>query len=356
MDENCLFDKENKEKVKKIMGSQLTDEHFETIVKWFKCRIIIFNNGIWQRFGNWNSESEHYVPIFVLEKKNTGNKFVYEIVLTLKNDYQNLPEDVEEIHPIENEVRIDEHADINIPTMNTENSTDESPEEIVLLSDDIAAEGNPSDNNQHEDVEEIHPIENTTDENVTADPSHSTFRQANIIHSSNYRIMFEYYGGKLNQHLYIFNSADPTLCYNYSYEKTFNRFSCRDCRNSSKSKVSCYAKFITNENDEKCVRLFGPKHMCEPKKFKTVIRKPNFEKVTLQHGSQTVQHVHVFYSKDKTKYYDYAKNTSSYRCNGCNTLRINVTAKFAADENKEEIFVLNAEKHQCEPRRKQLSL
>uniref|UniRef100_A0AC35FKD1 Uncharacterized protein n=1 Tax=Panagrolaimus sp. PS1159 TaxID=55785 RepID=A0AC35FKD1_9BILA len=86
MDENCLFDKEKKEKVKRIMGTQLTDEHFETIVKWLKCRIMIFYNGIWQRFGNWNSESEHYIPIFVLEKKNTGEKFECEIVLTLKND------------------------------------------------------------------------------------------------------------------------------------------------------------------------------------------------------------------------------------------------------------------------------
>uniref|UniRef100_A0A914QYI6 Uncharacterized protein n=1 Tax=Panagrolaimus davidi TaxID=227884 RepID=A0A914QYI6_9BILA len=70
----------------KFHGSQLTDEHFETFVKWFKCRIMVFCNGIWQRFGNWNSEFEHYVPIFALEKKNSGDKFVYEIVLTLKND------------------------------------------------------------------------------------------------------------------------------------------------------------------------------------------------------------------------------------------------------------------------------
>uniref|UniRef100_A0A914QPD6 Uncharacterized protein n=1 Tax=Panagrolaimus davidi TaxID=227884 RepID=A0A914QPD6_9BILA len=257
----------------------------------------------------------------------------------------------------ENEAGIDEDVDIDIPTENPENSTGESPEEIAL-SDDIAAEEigeerNPSGNDQDltEDIEEIHPNENITDENSTADSSNSTSRQANIIHSSNYRILIEYHAGKPIKHLYIFDSADPILCYNYSYLKNKKRFACRNCKTLSKCKHIPYARIVSNENGEECVLLFGSKHMCKPQKFKTVIHKPNFKTVTVQRRSKNVQHVHVFDSKDKSKYYDYTWNDHSYRCFPCKKLKINVTAKLATDENEEEICILNAEKHQCEPRK-----
>uniref|UniRef100_A0A914QFA5 Uncharacterized protein n=1 Tax=Panagrolaimus davidi TaxID=227884 RepID=A0A914QFA5_9BILA len=183
--------------------------------------------------------------------------------------------------------------------MNTENSTDESPEDIALLSDDIAAEGNPFCNNQPEDVEEIHPIENSTDENATADPSHSTSRQANIIHENeitvtmqaspgstsnqskiirapNYRIGPEYYGNRWVKHLYIFDSDDKSMCYNYTLKKG-NYFYCTKCKTSNKIIIS--ATIISNENGEECVKLGENGHVCQKQKYQPhiIIYEPNYK-------------------------------------------------------------------------------
>uniref|UniRef100_A0AC34GUB0 Armadillo repeat-containing protein n=1 Tax=Panagrolaimus sp. ES5 TaxID=591445 RepID=A0AC34GUB0_9BILA len=74
----------DKENLKKITSSTVTDEHLQTIVKWFKCRILLYCNGGWQRFGEWSVEDD-FVPIFVMEKREVGNQRTYKIVLSLKD-------------------------------------------------------------------------------------------------------------------------------------------------------------------------------------------------------------------------------------------------------------------------------
>uniref|UniRef100_A0AC34F4A6 Uncharacterized protein n=1 Tax=Panagrolaimus sp. ES5 TaxID=591445 RepID=A0AC34F4A6_9BILA len=71
-------------KIQNVIASKiLTDEHLEIIVSWLKCRILIYCNGTWKKYGIWNSEAED-VPLFVLEKKENGSETIYQIILSFK--------------------------------------------------------------------------------------------------------------------------------------------------------------------------------------------------------------------------------------------------------------------------------
>uniref|UniRef100_A0AC35F3V5 Uncharacterized protein n=1 Tax=Panagrolaimus sp. PS1159 TaxID=55785 RepID=A0AC35F3V5_9BILA len=84
MDDLVKFDEE---KLKTIMCYVLTTKDLETIVQWFKCRIMVYCNEAWTKYGDWNNfGGESCVPLFVLEKKEFKGKFVYQIVLTVKED------------------------------------------------------------------------------------------------------------------------------------------------------------------------------------------------------------------------------------------------------------------------------
>uniref|UniRef100_A0AC34FFJ4 Uncharacterized protein n=1 Tax=Panagrolaimus sp. ES5 TaxID=591445 RepID=A0AC34FFJ4_9BILA len=77
----------DKEKIKKVLLSQiLLNEHLEVIVQMFKCKILVYCNGGWKKFGAWDIEEKGtYIPVFVIEKKENQNKVKYELVLSLKN-------------------------------------------------------------------------------------------------------------------------------------------------------------------------------------------------------------------------------------------------------------------------------
>uniref|UniRef100_A0AC35F6D8 Uncharacterized protein n=1 Tax=Panagrolaimus sp. PS1159 TaxID=55785 RepID=A0AC35F6D8_9BILA len=63
-----------------LFQESATELHFETIIHLFQCRIGIFCDGKWKRYGNWN-ETNADIPVFLMEKKNDN----YFPILSLKN-------------------------------------------------------------------------------------------------------------------------------------------------------------------------------------------------------------------------------------------------------------------------------
>uniref|UniRef100_A0AC34F866 Uncharacterized protein n=1 Tax=Panagrolaimus sp. ES5 TaxID=591445 RepID=A0AC34F866_9BILA len=77
----------DKEKVKKLTNSlTLIDEHIEMLVKWFNCCFLVFGNGICQKYGQRNADNTASAPpLFIMEKKEEGEKSSFAIVLSFKN-------------------------------------------------------------------------------------------------------------------------------------------------------------------------------------------------------------------------------------------------------------------------------
>ena len=63
-----------------MFASSITDFHLELICRWFNCRILVFKNGTWERFGTWGPDARSS-PLFIIENKNGK----YYPVLALKN-------------------------------------------------------------------------------------------------------------------------------------------------------------------------------------------------------------------------------------------------------------------------------
>uniref|UniRef100_A0A914R8Z8 Uncharacterized protein n=1 Tax=Panagrolaimus davidi TaxID=227884 RepID=A0A914R8Z8_9BILA len=63
-----------------LFSKSIKDLHFQTISKWFDCRIGIFVENNWKRFGNW-TETDSDIPTMLLEMKENGK---YSIIQSLK--------------------------------------------------------------------------------------------------------------------------------------------------------------------------------------------------------------------------------------------------------------------------------
>uniref|UniRef100_A0A914PUG4 Uncharacterized protein n=1 Tax=Panagrolaimus davidi TaxID=227884 RepID=A0A914PUG4_9BILA len=63
-----------------LFSKSIKELHFQTISKWFDCRIGIFVGNNWKRFGNW-SETDSDIPTMLLEMKENGK---YSIIKSLK--------------------------------------------------------------------------------------------------------------------------------------------------------------------------------------------------------------------------------------------------------------------------------
>jgi hypothetical protein len=64
----------NPKVIETISSNDLTDIHFIALAHWFKCRIALFKDGSWKRFGEWQNSPDlqrnGYVPMIVMERKN----------------------------------------------------------------------------------------------------------------------------------------------------------------------------------------------------------------------------------------------------------------------------------------------
>uniref|UniRef100_A0A914QAR3 Ubiquitin-like domain-containing protein n=1 Tax=Panagrolaimus davidi TaxID=227884 RepID=A0A914QAR3_9BILA len=197
----------------------------------------------------------------------------------------------------------------------------------------------------------------------------STPNQSNIINVKNYRIGSECFGSEWKKHLYVFDTDDKTLCYNYTFVPTRNTiaflksskpyFVCNKCKNINKHAPTVSATIESNENGEEYVKLSENEHVCERQEYEppTIIYKPYYELDTVEHRGKKVQHLYVFDSNDKTLYYNYTliPGGKSYQCNNCrNNHNIHVRAKLATDEKGKECCVLYDQKHHrvCKPQKK----
>uniref|UniRef100_A0A914QNA6 Uncharacterized protein n=1 Tax=Panagrolaimus davidi TaxID=227884 RepID=A0A914QNA6_9BILA len=58
-----------------LFSKSIKELHFQTISKWFDCRIGIFVENNWKRFGNW-TETDSDIPTMLLEMKENGKYFI----------------------------------------------------------------------------------------------------------------------------------------------------------------------------------------------------------------------------------------------------------------------------------------
>uniref|UniRef100_A0AC35FN66 Uncharacterized protein n=1 Tax=Panagrolaimus sp. PS1159 TaxID=55785 RepID=A0AC35FN66_9BILA len=63
-----------------LWSNVMTEVHFQVISRWLHCRIGIYENDAWKRYGNWKNEDSDF-PTFIIELKNGK----YNPILELKD-------------------------------------------------------------------------------------------------------------------------------------------------------------------------------------------------------------------------------------------------------------------------------
>uniref|UniRef100_A0A914PIK5 Uncharacterized protein n=1 Tax=Panagrolaimus davidi TaxID=227884 RepID=A0A914PIK5_9BILA len=63
-----------------LWSNVMTEVHFQIISRWLHCRIGIYENDAWKRYGNWKNEDSDF-PTFIIELKNGK----YNPILELKD-------------------------------------------------------------------------------------------------------------------------------------------------------------------------------------------------------------------------------------------------------------------------------
>uniref|UniRef100_A0A914PIR6 Kinesin-like protein n=1 Tax=Panagrolaimus davidi TaxID=227884 RepID=A0A914PIR6_9BILA len=276
-----------------------------------------------------------------------------QMINGLQNDNKQLKEKVQELEIKNDEMKNQRNADDNYERLEKDIDSGDfdyfDENEVPVIPTDFSS-GEESDSEENEMPVPMH-----------ASPG-STSNQSNIICAPHYRIGTEYHG-KWVKHLYIFDTDDTDLCYNYTFvpkENTFyafskssmNYFVCYKCKNAP----TVSAIIHSNENGEEYVKLSENEHVCEPQKYEphVIIYEPDYKLYINQSRNKKVQRLLVFNSNDKTLYYDYTliSGGNSYRCNSClNNHNIYARAKLATDENGKKCCVLYAQAHQCQPRK-----
>uniref|UniRef100_A0AC34GJ55 Uncharacterized protein n=1 Tax=Panagrolaimus sp. ES5 TaxID=591445 RepID=A0AC34GJ55_9BILA len=62
---------------KSIFSQTITEAHLQSLAKWFECRIGIFFEGKWTKYGNWTLAG---IPTLLMERKDGK----YAPILSLK--------------------------------------------------------------------------------------------------------------------------------------------------------------------------------------------------------------------------------------------------------------------------------
>uniref|UniRef100_A0A914QUC9 Uncharacterized protein n=1 Tax=Panagrolaimus davidi TaxID=227884 RepID=A0A914QUC9_9BILA len=165
-----------------------------------------------------------------------------------------------------------------------------------------------------------------------------------------------------NPKLFIFDSADKSLCYIFSPERGTQRYKCRGCQEIAKYKKNqgIFTIYLCNdENGEYFVRMKNKqKHLCQPKIYQlekyaiTEISKIDTYFFYREKSMPNSINVAIFDSNDSTFCYPflYQKASNNFRCSNCLKLKKKYVITFPKiDENGKEYFIHEFQKHICKP-------
>uniref|UniRef100_A0A914XS04 Uncharacterized protein n=1 Tax=Panagrolaimus superbus TaxID=310955 RepID=A0A914XS04_9BILA len=65
---------------KALFSPSITPSHLQIMAKWFRCRIGIFVNGKWTKYGSWTA-TDSDVPTMLIQQQDNGK---YAPILSLK--------------------------------------------------------------------------------------------------------------------------------------------------------------------------------------------------------------------------------------------------------------------------------
>uniref|UniRef100_A0A914QZR7 Uncharacterized protein n=1 Tax=Panagrolaimus davidi TaxID=227884 RepID=A0A914QZR7_9BILA len=161
--------------------------------------------------------------------------------------------------------------------------------------------------------------------------------------------------------LFIFDSADKSLCYIFSkFAGAKNRYVCLGCKKRFQKTKRIFTIYLCkDENGEYFVQMKNnQKHVCQPKKYEpekyaiTEISKIDTYFFYRKNSLPNSINVAIFDSNDSTFCYPflYLKAFNNFRCSNCSKLKKNNFIPFPKiDENGKEYFIHDSRKHICKP-------
>uniref|UniRef100_A0AC34GVI0 Uncharacterized protein n=1 Tax=Panagrolaimus sp. ES5 TaxID=591445 RepID=A0AC34GVI0_9BILA len=157
---------------------------------------------------------------------------------------------------------------------------------------------------------------------------------------------------KLRRVLFVFNPNDPSLCYEYLWNKSYKRFYCRGCHLLKKEML---AEICNEGTQHEFLRALHNNHICEYVNYKAekylqfnaIVTKPDFEIQTTL-GSERKRLI-IFDKDDKKLCYVYHFDTwaKKFTCSGCKGKGKSVGAKLCQNSEGEEYVTLSKAQHYC---------
>uniref|UniRef100_A0A914QKB9 Uncharacterized protein n=1 Tax=Panagrolaimus davidi TaxID=227884 RepID=A0A914QKB9_9BILA len=177
------------------------------------------------------------------------------------------------------------------------------------------------------------------------------YSEISVLKKPNYEI-FENPGGKRRM-LFIFNSTDKNLCYEYSYDSRFKKFLCKGC-----IPKRCLAILCHEGTENECIELENNEHICEKRKYEPekysqyhdFILSENFEISTKLKNGEEKKCLIIFDKTNKNLCYTYyySAKANIYVCNGCAAKNHRTFAKPFKNAEGEEYIRLSNVEHVCE--------
>uniref|UniRef100_A0A914P6A6 Uncharacterized protein n=1 Tax=Panagrolaimus davidi TaxID=227884 RepID=A0A914P6A6_9BILA len=158
--------------------------------------------------------------------------------------------------------------------------------------------------------------------------------------------------------LFIFDSADKSLCYIFSCVKGgTQRYKCLGCTERFQKTKRIFTIYLCkDENAEYFVQTKNnQKHFCQPRKYEP--EKYEATKCEKYFYYRNVKYPNSVYvaildSNDSTFFYPflYQKSSNNFRCSNCSKLKKKWHVSFPKiDKNGEEYFMHDPKKHICKP-------
>uniref|UniRef100_A0A914Q8Q8 Uncharacterized protein n=1 Tax=Panagrolaimus davidi TaxID=227884 RepID=A0A914Q8Q8_9BILA len=180
-----------------------------------------------------------------------------------------------------------------------------------------------------------------------------------ILRPPNIKVMEETLNGIPK--LFIFDSADKSLCYIFSrFKGGIQLYTCLGCKECSQKTKGIFTVYLcSDENGEYFVQMKNTqKHLCQPKIYQpekyaiTEISKIDTYLFYRENSMPNSVNVAISDSNDSTFCYPflYQKAYNNFCCSNCSKLKKNyVIACPKIDKNGKEYFIHDFQKHNCKP-------